>query len=160
MNAQAVKESFHHQRALASLERVGWRDRHEIPSLPNLVPKLRNRTKIDDAAPPPSLARFRANLHDCVYLICRCQNRGRWRVAGRGMFQQAGVMSARNDRFGSCPARRERTFRRSAKVRGYDSRYGRSFRPRARRKLLETNSDRQIIDRMTRAKGLPTGRNL
>src|SRR6516225_7323335 len=31
-------------RVLASLERVGWRDRHEIPSLPNLVPKLRNGT--------------------------------------------------------------------------------------------------------------------
>src|SRR5215472_11999774 len=29
-------------RVLASLERIGWRDRHEIPSLPNLVPKLRN----------------------------------------------------------------------------------------------------------------------
>jgi hypothetical protein len=29
---------------LASLERIGWRDRHEIPSLPNLVPKLRNGT--------------------------------------------------------------------------------------------------------------------
>jgi hypothetical protein len=31
-------------RVLASLERVGRGDRHEIPSLPNLVPKLRNRT--------------------------------------------------------------------------------------------------------------------
>jgi hypothetical protein len=31
-------------RVLASLERVGWGDRHEIPSLPNLVPKLRNGT--------------------------------------------------------------------------------------------------------------------
>jgi hypothetical protein len=31
-------------RVLASLERIGWRDRHEIPSLPNLFPKLRNGT--------------------------------------------------------------------------------------------------------------------
>ena len=33
-------------RVLASLERIGWRDRHEIPSLPNLFPKLRNGTEI------------------------------------------------------------------------------------------------------------------
>jgi hypothetical protein len=33
-------------RVLASLERIGWRDRHEIPSLPNLVPELRNGTSI------------------------------------------------------------------------------------------------------------------
>jgi hypothetical protein len=27
---------------IGSLERIGWRHRHEIPSLPNLFPKVRN----------------------------------------------------------------------------------------------------------------------
>jgi hypothetical protein len=42
---------------LASLERIGWRDRHEIPSLPNLGPKLRYGTldPIENAGHPQNV---------------------------------------------------------------------------------------------------------